>query len=313
MRKFISNLLLLLLLAVANSCIYKELWYGSSETAEVRVDYDWTGSGHENPSTPMGLYLYADYGSSSQFYQTGSSSAVIQVPIGEYGAIAVTQGSDVIRFRGSDDRDTFQAYTGETKSFGPSLLSKSVPRATGAEAESMILEPDFLCRGVAQEISVTLTGEDQRILMQMQEALYICNITIRNVENLRYAQSVSATISGLAASLYLSDGSPSRESVTEPFDCISDGQSVVRGTLRSFGPAAGDVRNCLVLYFILSDGQKIYYTFDVTDAFAKAQAAHSLEVEINIDKIPLPKPIVNGGGYAPSVDEWQIHYVDLNM
>ena len=36
-------------------------------------------------------------------------------------------------------------------------------------------------------------------------------------------------------------------------------------------------------------------------------------VHIVLDGLPLPKPIVNGGGFQPSVDEWQSVDVDIEM
>jgi len=42
-------------------------------------------------------------------------------------------------------------------------------------------------------------------------------------------------------------------------------------------------------------------------------AADPRDVHILLDGLPLPKPIVNGGGFHPTVDEWQNIYVDVPM
>lgn len=36
-------------------------------------------------------------------------------------------------------------------------------------------------------------------------------------------------------------------------------------------------------------------------------------VHIVLDGLPLPKPIVNGGGFKPTVKEWQTVDVDIKM
>lgn len=51
--------------------------------------------------------------------------------------------------------------------------------------------------------------------------------------------------------------------------------------------------------------------YDVTDQIHSAPDQRN--VHIVLDGLPLPKPIVNGGGFQPSVDEWQSVDVDIEM
>lgn len=50
------------------------------------------------------------------------------------------------------------------------------------------------------------------------------------------------------------------------------------------------------------DGSKFYKTFDVTEQIHTA--ADPRNIEILIDGLELPKPIINGGGFNPDVSEW---------
>lgn len=61
----------------------------------------------------------------------------------------------------------------------------------------------------------------------------------------------------------------------------------------------------------MSDGSKNYYTFDVTRQVD--DAADPRDVHIILDSLSLPKPIVNGGGFQPVVDEWQNVEVEIPM
>ena len=65
------------------------------------------------------------------------------------------------------------------------------------------------------------------------------------------------------------------------------------------------------MYAVLADDSKWYYTYDVTDQIHNAPDPRN--VHIVLDGLPLPKPIVNGGGFKPTVKEWQTVDVDIQM
>ena len=98
--------------------------------------------------------------------------------------------------------------------------------------------------------------------------------------------------------------------VTVPFGVTSDGISTLTADFLVFGQN-GSVNpvHKLVVYVIMSDGSKNYYTFDVSRQVDEAADPHN--VHILLDGLPLPKPIVNGSGFRPTVDDWQ--NVDVNI
>lgn len=98
--------------------------------------------------------------------------------------------------------------------------------------------------------------------------------------------------------------------VTVPFGVTSDGISTLTADFLVFGQN-GPVNpvHKLVVYVIMSDGSKNYYTFDVSRQVDEAADPHN--VHILLDGLPLPKPIVNGSGFRPTVDDWQ--NVDVNV
>ena len=105
----------------------------------------------------------------------------------------------------------------------------------------------------------------------------------------------------------------SEECVTIPFDAaVSADKTLVTGSLLAFGHcAATQNAHQLTIYAVLADESKWYYTYDVTDQIHSAPDQRN--VHIVLDGLPLPKPIVNGGGFQPSVDEWQSVDVDIEM
>ena len=103
----------------------------------------------------------------------------------------------------------------------------------------------------------------------------------------------------------------SEECVTIPFDAaVSADKTLVTGSLLAFGHcAATQNAHQLTIYAVLADESKWYYTYDVTDQIHSAPDQRN--VHIVLDGLPLPKPIVNGGGFQPSVDEWQLSLIHI--
>ena len=79
----------------------------------------------------------------------------------------------------------------------------------------------------------------------------------------------------------------------------------------AFGCPSARKTHTLTVYAVLSDESKWYYTYDVTDQIHSAPDRR--DVHIVLDGLPLPKPIVNGGGFQPDVDDWQSVNVDIEM
>ena len=124
---------------------------------------------------------------------------------------------------------------------------------------------------------------------------------------------ISGSLSSLAGGLFAGKSETTEELVTIPFEVtVSADKSTLRGGLLTFGHCPSKQnRHRLIVYVILSDESKWYYTYDVTDQIHSAPDQRN--VHIVLDGLPLPKPIVNGGGFQPSVDEWQSVDVDIEM
>lgn len=93
--------------------------------------------------------------------------------------------------------------------------------------------------------------------------------------------------------------------------CPSDRSQIHLRSIGTFRSSSSPSAHKLVIYAIMADGSKNYYTFDVTTQVDEAASPH--DVHILLDGLPLPKPIVNGGGFHPVVDEWQNIDVDVPM
>ena len=110
----------------------------------------------------------------------------------------------------------------------------------------------------------------------------------------------------------MSTGLADNETVTLPFDMTSDRASNIYAEFYTFGyPAASTAPQYLMVYAILNDGKKYSFTYDVTAQIHEAPDPKN--VHIVLDGLPLPKPIDNGGGFAPTVDDWNTEEVEISM
>ena len=165
----------------------------------------------------------------------------------------------------------------------------------------------------AESIELERTSAPQTVTLYPKVSVCRYTVEIRNAENLKYVSGISGSLSSLAGGLFAGKSETTEELVTIPFEVtVSADKSTLRGGLLTFGHCPSKQnRHRLIVYAILSDESKWYYTYDVTDQIHLAPDQRN--VHIVLDGLPLPKPIVNGGGFQPSVDEWQSVDVDIEM
>ena len=62
-----------------------------------------------------------------------------------------------------------------------------------------------------------------------------------------------------------------------------------------------------------------YYNINVSDKMhvsgpdPSGPAGHKEEIQIEVDGLPVPKPIVNGSGFQPTIDGWQGVEIEVSM
>lgn len=303
------------LMAVMTSCEHKDLCYNHAHGVEVEVIFDWRDAPDANPKS-MSLYLFPKEGGEPIRYEfTDRNGGIIRVPIGEYDAMCQNSDTENVFYRNTGQHTTFETTTREaTLLSGLSSLgvrSDSAPRADGTDNERTLLSPDMLWTDHSEGIWVKLNVEKQTITLYPKTSVCKYTVEIRNAANLKYVHGISGSLSSLAGGLLPGVGADALtdELVTVPFDAYigtddAGEKTIVTGGLQTFGhcPLPSN-RHQLVIYAVLADDSKWYYTYDVTEQIHSAPDQRN--VHIILDGLPLPKPIVNGGGFQPTVDEWK--------
>lgn len=304
----------ILLLAGLEACDY-ELCYSHPHTGVLRVVFDWRHAPEASPQS-MSLYLFpAEGGEPLRYEFTDITGGEITVPEGCYDAACINSDTELVLYRNTGARETFECYTRTTgllenyRSYG--VRPESVPRAAGTDTERVSLSPDMLWGDHLEDIGVA-KNSSQTVTLYPDEQVSTYTVTIRNAENLRYAAALGGSLSSLAGGVIPALGAVGDERVTVPFDAVkSQDKTTLHARFLTFGH--GDDTGCphtLSIYAILTDKAKWCYTYDVTAQVHDAPDRR--HVDIVLDGLPLPKPLQEGS-FVPDIDEWQTVKIDITL
>lgn len=316
LRKAIAGFLATMLLPLLTACEHKDLCYDHSHTTQLEVVFDWTEAPDANPAT-MSLYLYPEDGSEPMRYEfTNRTGGTITVPIGMYDAICVNSDKETHRIQNKERMETFQVTTGDTRSLRGALATRSetAPLARGAEEERSVQEPEALWSDHSERLDIHPETGVQKIVLTPKSRVNTCTVEIRNVENLRHAAALSASVTGMSGGWLAGIDCLTDEKVTIPFEVrANEDKTMLTGNLSFFGHCPKEAGNHkLMIYAQMSDGSTYYFEEDVTGQLHDP-AQDPTHIVIEIDKLPLPKPITGGGGLQPTVKDWQEIFIDLPM
>lgn len=294
------------------ACEHKKLCYDHSHGVDVQIVFDWKKAPEANPAS-MRLYLFPADGSSVLPYEfPAAHGGRVTVPAGRYKAICLNSDTDSILYRNINRFTDFEAYTsGGTLMVRPS----SAPRAEGKEGERIANSPDRLWCAHKENICIDAGEQGKAIIFCPEEAVCHYKLTIKNVENLKYIadNGMSGTLSSMAGGLLIGTGKPTAETVTIPFKLIRKDARTLTAEFLCFGhcPSDKQMKHAAVIYALLPDGRRCYRTYDVTSQIHAAPDDRNVRIEL--DGLRLPKPIVNGGGFLPDVEEWENIEMDIPM
>lgn len=318
MKKIFHTVTMAAILTAATSCEHKDLCYDHSHTVDVKVAFDWKNAPGAAPAS-MSFYLFPAGGGEALRYDfTDCTGGTIRVPVGNYEALCLNSDTENINYRNTECRETFEVTTRAADLLSGlsvlGVLSDGVPRVDGTEDERVILPPDMLWSDCVESIELKRTDGTMAVTLRPEMSVCRYSVEIRNAANLKYVSGISGSLSSMAESLYPGVGCDAtcKMGATIPFDAaVSADKSTVTGGLFAFGCPSARKTHTLTIYAVLSDESKWYYTFDVTDQIHSAP--NQRDVHIVLDGLPLPKPIVNGGGFQPDVDDWHSVNVDIEM
>lgn len=244
---------------------------------------------------------------------------------GTYDMVVYNIGTEAVQIRNESDINEIEAYTSEVSAYLKGQLAQffadiakikeSQERSKSPADEKVIYEPDHIFVGRADdvEIPVIYEGEEREVVIEVDAhpEVETWKVTVANVKGLEYVQNVVAVISGQAESHFIGRGEDSGESVSIYFEKRKDMENkVLTGTFNTFGKHPTE-KGILSLDINVTDtgGSDHHFHFDVDSQFQDNPDSH---IVID-DPIEIEEPKVAGGGFAPSVDDWEDINTDIDL
>lgn len=272
---------------------------------------------------------YADF--------VGPEGGYISPEPGTYDILVYNFETESTILRGEDDFLKAEAYTNEISPYlkgqirplleqrrklrQERLAASSVSETAATDDEERVVyEPDhlFVGRVKGQDIPRLLLEEGDREIVIEVDATSIVEtwkIEIRGVQGAEYISSISAIISGQAASTYLYSGEDSDESVSVYFTMQTNrartsDEGMIMGSFNTFGKKPGVESELSLDVSITDSGGNTYdLHYDITSDFLdNPERVIVIEDDISIDP-----PSSGGGGFDPSVEDWDDVTSDIEL
>ena len=309
--------LMLLTMTLLTGCEYKDLCYDHDHSDKVYVTFDWRKAPHHTATSMVVLFYNLDKPSQRPIrYEYPLSGGTATLQPGRWKAVTYNSNTEAIRHRGQEWWDIAEVFTRQSSiEEGSQLTRGAMPQATGAEQEQVILEPDPIWGCVSEEFTLVADGDGYNLVFYPEYRYTTLKVKIVNVPNLKYTNGVGGAISGVAASRFISTGEMGHQTVTEAFPVRKTDEETLEMSVNIFGhcPESPWNTHLLTIYAVLADGSKWYYTIDVTDKIHQAVEQDDGTMEIEVSGLPIPKPIVNGSGFQPTIDTWQGVEIEVGM
>ena len=264
-----------------------------------------------------GKLQYTDY--------VGSTGGYIHPNPGLYDLVVYNIGTESTQIRNENLFTEVEAFTSEVSSYLKGQLARflaSVARSRqesaskAPEEEKVVYEPDhiFVGHALGVDIPVRYEGDediDVTVEIDVHSVVETWKVSVVNVVGLEWVRDVVAVISGQAESHYIGLGENSERSVSIFFEKEVDAENnALVGSFNTFGKHPGETG---ILSFDINvtdtGGEEQHFHFDVDSQFMD-----NPDREIVVDEpITIEEPKVSGGGFVPTVDDWQDVHTDINL
>ena len=231
-----------------------------SHIVNVDVRFDWQRDLEANPKK-MSVYFFPKGKNEGWRYDiSNKEGGTIRVPMGVYDVLCFNNDSEITMLRNTNQWETLEVTTCETSKFSTfGVRSSPLPRAEGTSAERVVFPPDSLWCGSMRDITIEpAESADNSITLQPENAVHTCILTIRNVENVKYAAQFTATISSMVGGIHPADNSQTDETVTIPFDLVvQQDDNTITGTFQTYGHCIDNENtHQLIVYAVMNNGER---------------------------------------------------------
>ena len=250
-------------------------------------------------------------GKLSETSYTGPAGGDIFAPAGSYDLVCSTFDTESIVFSQESARNTLYAST-HPVTVTVSDLYRTVVRAseveTGDGFEQMPVygQPDYLFSATVPELVVPFRDESDETFVIRAEAwpvVQTCRVIARGVTGQAWLADATVFLTGVAPGCYLAERSLESTPASLWFQL---GKAPQEQCLQAYFNTFGFLSSFSHQLFLLltdTEGGRYLFHFDVTEQCRRGGDAVTIYVDLDFE---IPEPAHGGGGFSPTVDEWQV-------
>lgn len=248
--------------------------------------------------------------SENEMDENGKKVIYGELPIspGNYKMLAYNFGTENI----ISGLESFEGALASTAPASKSIISRF--KASTGKDEAIVYEPDHLL--VARRNAEVIPPHIGLYTIEAEAKTVVQSYYLQiKVEGLEYVSGAQAWLSGLVESNNIAqDKRSGLPGVTEYIPLIKSddkGEPVICAVFNTFGRIEGSTNELKVTFDLqTSDGKAVRKTFDISDLFLSeaCEKHHWLLLE---ETIKIDPPQTAGGGFDPSVDEWEDEQHDI--
>ncbi len=265
-----------------------------------------------------GKLKYTDY--------VGPTGGYIHPNPGLYDLVVYNIGTESTQIRNENLFTEIEAFTSEVSSYLKGQLAKflaSVARSKNQssaskapEMEKVVYEPDHLFVGHALGVDIPVRYEgdediDVTVEIDVHSVVETWTVRVTDIVGLQWVRDAVAVISGQVGSYYVGTDEKSGSSVSIFFEKeVDEENNALVGKFNTFGKHPHET-GILSLDINVTDtaGEEQHFHFDVDSQFMD-----NPDREIVVDEpITVEEPKTTGGGFVPTVDDWENVHTDINL
>lgn len=242
---------------------------------------------------------------------------------GQYHLVVYSFGTESTQVENLNNRLTANAFTTDITELKSTIIKskntsyEAVKSTKGYEDDPIINEPDHLY--VANEMDVFIEafqGREEEITIRTTASsiLDVYSLEVLNIKGAENIEKVEAFVTGQIISNHFGKPARNNSPATLAIEMLPDIQNQRLYTVfNTFGKLPG-AQNKIFLDITVTDsgGGQYRYVYDVTNQFDDpGNKDHQLIIDGEI--IDIPKAEHGGGGFQPSVDEWEREDIDVPL
>lgn len=253
----------------------------------------------------------------AQAYLSPQGGQVSVLPGRSYDVLAYNFGTQVTFIQNENNFGRISATTNQIADSFKSKLKSRGTRSPGDETEETIVyDPDHLFVGRLMNVDMparSVESPEVTLTIDCQTVVQSWILCVNKIKGAQYVGSISAVITGLSQYHSLGPGNRSEEVASVFFDVRNlDRDGFLDARFNTFGrsPKRGERQ---ILSLVITDvaGKGYIFNVDISDQFIDNPRQYIL---VNTDDIEIPEPEhKEGGGLAPSVDEWKDINTNINI